>query len=119
MSTIERYSFVAITTADLPRARRFWSEALELPVTEEKAGDFFIVDAGGLRLCIDLADSETHKAGSSDPVIGLKVKSVNEALKRLATFGVVAAKGPLAGSRGAYAEVKEPDGRTVVLTEAD
>jgi catechol 2,3-dioxygenase-like lactoylglutathione lyase family enzyme len=36
----ERYSFVAITTLDLDRARRFWVGALGFRVTEEKAGHF-------------------------------------------------------------------------------
>jgi catechol 2,3-dioxygenase-like lactoylglutathione lyase family enzyme len=116
---IERYSFVAITTLDLARAHWFWTEALGFPVTEERAGDFFIVDAGGLRLCLDLADGDVHQAGSSDPVIGLKVVSVKEELKRLAPLGITAFKGPLNGERGAYAEIRDPDGRIVILTEAD
>lgn len=116
---IERYSFVAVTTFDLARARRFWAEALHFPVTEEKPGDYFIVNAGGLRVCVDLADGKTHKTGSSDPVIGLKVTSVEEALEQLAPFGVVAFDSPAPGSGRAYAQIKDPDGRTVVLTESD
>src|SRR5689334_22659226 len=84
----ERYSFVAITTLDLDRARRFWVDALGFLVTEEKAEHFFIVDVGGLRLCVDLADDEIHKAGGSDPVIGLKVRSVSETIQRLAARGI-------------------------------
>ncbi len=116
---IERYSFVAVTTLDLERARQFWTEALHFPVTEEKPGDYFIVNAGGLRLCVDLADGETHKAGSSDPVIGLKVTSVKEALKELAPFGIIAFGSAAPGSGRAYAQIKDPDGRTVILTESD
>ena len=75
----ERYSFVAITTLDLDRARRFWVDALGFPVSEEEeAGHFFIVDAGGLRLCIDVADDDIHKPGSTDPVIGLEVRIGSE-----------------------------------------
>src|SRR5881397_354837 len=59
----ERYSFVAITTLDVGRARRFWSGILGFPVTEEEPGQFFIVDAGGLRLCVDLADGDVHRSG--------------------------------------------------------
>jgi len=64
----ERYSLVAITTLDLDRARRFWVDALGFRVTEEEACRFFIVDAGGLRLCIDVADDDIHTPGSTDPV---------------------------------------------------
>ncbi len=116
---IERYSFVAITTLDLERARRFWTEALGFPVTEERPGDYFIVNAGGLRLCVDLADGETHKAGSSDPVIGLKVVSVKNALEQLAPFGIAAFDASAQGAHRAYAQIRDPDGRTVILTEGD
>ena len=35
---VERYAFVALTTTDLERARRFWVDQLEFPVTEEEPG---------------------------------------------------------------------------------
>lgn len=110
---VERYSFVAITTADLVLARHFWVDQLGFAVTEEAEGHHFIVDAGGLRLCVDIADGETHRAGS-DPVIGLKVDSV---VKTLAALGMVA--DVHSTERGAYAELRDPDGRVVILTEAD
>src|SRR5215813_2516619 len=86
----ERYSFVAITTVDLDRAREFWVNTLGFPITEETIGQFFIVDAGGLRLCIDRADGEIHKLGGSDPTIGLKVRSISDVLPRLASMGIEA-----------------------------
>src|SRR6266571_884692 len=115
----ERYSFVAITTLDLDRARRFWVDALGFPVTEEEAGHFFIVDAGGLRLCIDVADDDIHTRGSTDPVIGLKVKSVRRVLEDLARRGIEPDRAPIIGPRGEYAELRDPDGRAVIITEAD
>jgi catechol 2,3-dioxygenase-like lactoylglutathione lyase family enzyme len=115
----QRYSFVAITTLDLHRARRFWVDGLGFAVTEEKAGDFFIVDAGGLRLCIDLADDEIHKVGGSDPVIGLKVQSVSETLQRLAARGIQCESTSATGGRGNYATIRDPDGRAVIITESD
>jgi len=84
----ERYSFVAITTLNLERARRFWVDDLGFAVTEEQPGQFFIVDAGGLRLCIDLADDEIHRPGSTDPVIGLRVQSVQRVMEKLARRGI-------------------------------
>ena len=115
----ERYSFVALTTKNLAAARQFWAELLGFPVTEERAGEFFIVDAGGLRLCVDLADGETHIAGSTDPVIGLKVSSIPETLETLAARGLMANAGPISGVRGSYATIRDPDGRAVILTETD
>jgi catechol 2,3-dioxygenase-like lactoylglutathione lyase family enzyme len=115
----ERYSFVAITTVDLYRARGFWVDTLGFPVTEEQAGRFFIVDVGGLRLCVDLADDEIHKVGGSDPVIGLKVQSVSEALRQLAARGIKSESRSETGGRGNYATILDPDGHTVIITESD
>jgi catechol 2,3-dioxygenase-like lactoylglutathione lyase family enzyme len=102
----ERYSFVAITTLDLDRARRFWVDALGFQVTEEETGHFFIVDAGGLRLCIDLADDDIHKPGSTDPVIGLKVKSVRNILEDLAKRGHTADRSPAGGANTPSSETR-------------
>ena len=96
-------------------------EQLGFRVTEEKPGVYFIVDAGGLRLCVDTpdADGEIHRLGGSDPVLGFKVRSVAEALARLSERGVPPFRGPVSGERGCWASVRDPDGRTVILTEAD
>ena len=110
---IQRYSFVAITAADLVLSRHFWVDQLGFAVVEEVEGNHFIVDAGGLRLCVDVADGETHRTGG-DPVIGLKVDSV---VKTLAALGMVA--DVKTTDRGAYVELRDPDGHVVILTEAD
>ncbi len=115
----ERYSFVAITTADLARARGFWVDRLGFAVTEEEPGHHFLVDAGGLRLCVDASDGDVHVAGGADPVIGLKVASLSDALAALAERGVRPARGPVTGRRGSHAELRDPDGRTVIVTEVD
>ena|SRR5438034_1486871 len=115
----ERYSFVAITTKDLAVARRFWVEQLGFAVTEERPTEFFIVDVGGLRLCVDLADGELHSTGSTDPVLGLKVRSVQHVLATLAERGVVQDSPIQSAARGSYAVIRDPDGRAIVVTEAD
>jgi len=114
----ERYSFVALTTVDLDRARDFWVNTLGFLITEEAAGQFFIVDAGGLRLCIDRADDDIHKLGGSDPTIGLKVRAISDVLLRLASLGVVAELSDVPG-RGKYAVIRDPDGRAVIISESD
>ncbi len=116
---IERYSFVAITAKDLPRARGFWVDAMGFRVTEEAPGRFFIVDAGGLRLCVDVPDGGVHGEPGGDPVIGLKVGSLSSALSALAARGLFPERGPTPGTRGAWAQLRDPDGHPVVLTEAD
>ena len=42
---IERYTFVMVTTQDLASARKFWVEHLGFPVTEDRPGESFIIDA--------------------------------------------------------------------------
>jgi catechol 2,3-dioxygenase-like lactoylglutathione lyase family enzyme len=113
---VERYASVALTTANLPRARLFWIEQLAFPVTEEDE-DHFVVDAAGLRLRVDIADGDVHRGGSTDPVVGFEVASLAETLTELAERDVYAHRGPTEGSMGAYAELRDPDGRPVILTE--
>jgi catechol 2,3-dioxygenase-like lactoylglutathione lyase family enzyme len=110
---------VALTTTDLARQRAFWVDQLGFEITEEKSEEFFIVNAGGLRLCVDLADGDLHIAGGTDPVIGLKVDSVQDTLATLAARGVVVPERQISAQRGSYAVVRDPDGRAVILTEAD
>jgi catechol 2,3-dioxygenase-like lactoylglutathione lyase family enzyme len=116
---IVRYSFVALTTADLARQRAFWVDQLSFEILEENPGEFFMVNAGGLRLCVDLADGDVHVAGGKDPVIGLNVDSVQKTLAALADRGVPVPEKPIYAQRGSYAVVRDPDGRAVILTEAD
>jgi catechol 2,3-dioxygenase-like lactoylglutathione lyase family enzyme len=115
----ERYSFVAITTKDLSAARRFWVEQLGFRVTEESPSEFFIVDAGGLRLCVDGPDDEIHFTGSTDPVVGLKVRSLAETLRMLKGRGIRENADQASSDKHRYAIIHDPDGRAVVLTEAD
>ena len=116
---IGRYSFVALTTTDLARQRAFWVDQLGFEISEENPGEFFIVNAGGLRLCVDLADGDVHVVGGKDPVIGLKVDSVSKTLADLAARGVAVPEEPISTQRGSYAVIRDPDGRAVILTEAD
>lgn len=115
---IDRCLFVAVTTKDLERARGFWVGALGFRVTEEQKGHHFMLDAKGLRLCIDLEDGATHVAGGGDPVLGFHVRSLASALEGLARRGVKPEQRTTQGERGVYALLRDPDGHQVVLTEA-
>ncbi|MBI4575765.1 MAG: VOC family protein [Planctomycetes bacterium] len=115
----DRYSFVAVTTTDLGRAREFWVEVLGLPVKEEEPGHYFIVDAGGLRLCVDTEDGDLHRPGGTDPVIGFRVASLERTLAILAMRRVLPERGPITSRRGNWAMLRDPDGRPVVLSESD
>src|SRR5215510_13695288 len=84
---LERYSFMAMTTMDLPRARNFWVDHLHCPVIEERNGEYFIVDAGGLKLCVDLEMGRRGATGS-EPVMAFAVWSINEVISVLRLRGV-------------------------------
>ena len=113
-------SFVAVTTRDLGRARGFWVEQLGFPIVKEKPGQFFMVDAGGLRLCFDLPDGDVHSTGGTDPAIGFRVPSVDDAAAALRERGLVIAKesGP-GDEHGRWVEIRDPDGRAVIIAETD
>jgi catechol-2,3-dioxygenase len=113
----ERYTFVMVSTQNLASARKFWVDQLGFPVTEERPGESFIIDAGGLRLWIDLKDSEEKLLKGSDPAIGLKVRSVKMVLSSLAARGITEKVEPLSADTGLFAIIHDPDGRAVVLTE--
>lgn len=113
----ERYTFVMVSTRNLASARRFWVQQLGFPITEERPGESFIVDAGGLRLWIDLKESDERAVRGPDPAIGLKVRSVQMVLDALAARGLTEKSEPLSANTGSYAIIHDPDGRPVVLTE--
>ena len=115
----ERHAFVAVTSTDLPAARRFWTEVLACPVLQEEAGHYFMVDMGGVRLCVDGPDGDLHRAGSTDPVLGLRVADLDAALSSLAALGLRPERGPVEGRDGRWALLRDPDGRSVILTEFD
>jgi hypothetical protein len=106
-----------VTTQNLASARKFWVEQLGFLVTEERPGQYFIVDAGGLRLWIDLKENEERVVRGSDPAIGLQVRSVEMVLNSLAARGISEKVEPLSARTGLYAIIHDPDGRAIVLTE--
>jgi predicted enzyme related to lactoylglutathione lyase len=116
MPLLQRYSFVAMTTNDLGRARAFWLDALFCPVIEEHEGEYFIVDAGGLKLCVDI---ETGQGGipGGDPVIAFAIASVAHVVSALRERGVAIVREADATDKARWAEIRDPDGHTILLTE--
>jgi catechol 2,3-dioxygenase-like lactoylglutathione lyase family enzyme len=115
----ESCAFVAITTTDLDRARAFWLDALGGRLLREEPGHFFMLEIAGLTLCVDREDGDAHRAGGTDPTIGLRVLDLSAALAQLAGRGVRPVEGPTTGKSGRWARIEDPDGRSVVVTEGD
>jgi catechol 2,3-dioxygenase-like lactoylglutathione lyase family enzyme len=112
----EESAFIAFTTADLAKAKRFWVTLLGFPIVREDE-NYLMVDACGVRLCFDLPDSDDHRIPGSDGVVGLRVKDLDAALAALASRGVGAVAGPFDDAHGKWAKLVDPDGRSIVLTE--
>lgn len=113
-----RYSFVALTTCDLARARWFWNEQLEFPVIDEEPGHHFVVEAGTLRLRVNVADGDVHRPGNTDPIIAFEVSSLDDTLQALAAREIYPHRGPQSCPLGLCAELRDPDGRAILLAEA-
>jgi len=112
----EESDFIAFTTADLLKAKRFWVTLLGFAIVREDE-NYLMVDACGVRLCFDLPDGDDHRIPGSDGVVGLKVKDLDAALAALASRGVEAVAGPFDDDHGKWAKLVDPDGRSVILTE--
>ena len=112
----EECAFIAVTTADLAQAKRFWVSLLGFAIVREDE-NYLMVDAGGVRLCFDLPNGDEHQRPGSDPVIGLKVNDLAATLEALSTRGIRATAGPFDDRHGKWAKLLDRDGRTVILTE--
>jgi len=112
----EEFAFIAFTTIDLAKAKRFWVTLLGFPIVREDE-NYIMVNACGVRLCFDLPDGEDHQSPGSDGVVGLKVKDLGSALSTLASRGVEAIAGPFDDEHGKWAKLLDPEGRSVIITE--
>jgi len=115
---LARCSFLAMTTGDLERARSFWVDQLLCPIIEEEEGEYVIIDAGGLKLCID-AEAGRGLGDERDPVIAFVVSSLTDVVAALQTRGVTIVKVDTSAESGQWAEIRDPDGHTILLTEPE
>jgi catechol 2,3-dioxygenase-like lactoylglutathione lyase family enzyme len=114
----ERHSFVAVTSRDLARSREFWVDIFGCAAVEERPGEFLTVDVGGLRLRLRAEDGREHVVAGLDPSLALKVASVQDAIDALNEAGLEQYPSIQRGEQGAYAILRDPEGRAVILTEA-
>jgi catechol 2,3-dioxygenase-like lactoylglutathione lyase family enzyme len=115
---LDRYSFMALTTSDLARARTFWVDHLRSPILEEQVDEYFIVDAGGLKLCVDV-ETGRRAAGANGLAIAFTVSSIADVVAMLRTRGVPIVKTEVSTENAPWAEIHDPDGHTILLTESD
>lgn len=113
-----RLETLTLTTRDLPKARSFYSAKLGFPVVEDRDGEWFVVDAGGVKLHVDRAAVQKAPLENAEPRLVFHTNDLRSRCLELRDRGV-SVEGPLAspGATGLYAQLADPDGHPIVLME--
>ncbi len=82
-----KFEFVEFLTKDLAGARALLAERLELPVRQERAGDFVEFRLGETRLCVDRAGKDPH-GRETRAVVAFSVEDLDDAASSLQRKGV-------------------------------
>jgi catechol 2,3-dioxygenase-like lactoylglutathione lyase family enzyme len=113
-----RLETLTLSTRDLPRARSFYSAKLGFPVVDDRDGEWFIVDAGGVKLHVDQTAVQKTPLQNAEPRLVFHTSDLRAQCTLLRDRGV-SVDGPLAspGATGLYAQLADPDGHPIVLLE--
>ena len=113
-----RLQTLTLVTRDLPRARSFYSAKLGFPVVEDRDGEWFIVDAGGIKLHVDRALVHKAPLANVEPRMVFHTSDLRARCLELRDRGV-SVEGPLsaAGEQSVYAQLADPDGHPIVIME--
>ena len=113
-----RLETLTLITRDLPRSRSFYSAKLGFPVVDDLDGEWFVVDAGGIKLHVDRAVMNKAPLENSEPRLMFHTSDLRARCMELRDRGV-SVEGPLAspGAAGIYAQLADPDGHPIVLME--
>ncbi len=106
---------LTLSTRDLTKSRTFYSTKLGFPVVEEREGVAFVVDAGGVKLHVDLTETKTPLS-QTEPRLLFNTSSLALKCAMLRDRGV-SVEGPRRNDTGAYAELTDPDGHSITLCE--
>lgn len=113
-----RLETLTLVTRDLPRARSFYSAKLGFPVVEDRDGEWFVVDAGGIKLHVDKAMVMKAPLENAEPRLVFHTSDLRARCLELRDRGV-SVEGPLTspGAASSYAQLADPDGHPIVLME--
>jgi len=112
-----RLETLTLSTRDLPRARSFYSAKLGFPVVEDRDGEWFVVDAGGIKLHVDRSAVQKAPLENAEPRLVFHTSDLRARCMELRDRGV-SVEGPLgSGAQGLYAQLADPDGHPIVLME--
>jgi catechol 2,3-dioxygenase-like lactoylglutathione lyase family enzyme len=108
---LRRFRFFTLWTKDLAAARKFYSELLGFPVVEEKAGEFFQVEIGGVPVCVDL---HARYSGTQSNQIGVEVEDLAATVEFLRGQGLEIECGERPGAER-WAIARDPDGHEIIF----
>ena len=111
-----RFETLTLSTRDLLRARSFYSTKLGFPVVDDGDGEFFVVDAGGVRLHVDRTAVRRSPLENTEPRLVFHTDDLRSRCLELRDAGV-SVDGPLARSGRIYAQLADPDGHPIVILE--
>jgi catechol 2,3-dioxygenase-like lactoylglutathione lyase family enzyme len=113
-----RLETLTLSTRDLPRSRSFYSAKLGFPVVDDREGEWFVVDAGGVKLHVDRAAVQKAPLENAEPRLVFHTRDLRMQCLLLRDRGV-SVVGPLAGpgQSDLQAQLADPDGHPIVLLE--
>jgi predicted enzyme related to lactoylglutathione lyase len=112
---INAIGFVAIPVTDIPRARKFYEEALRLTVSDEMMGGKWIEYAVGEDTLAIANVSDTWRPSDQGTGTAFEVEDFDDAIKRLKDQHVRFAAEPFETPCCHMAVVQDPDGNKLII----
>jgi catechol 2,3-dioxygenase-like lactoylglutathione lyase family enzyme len=103
---------LAVTSRDLARSRAFYAGKLGFHVVDERGGQWFVIDVGGLKLTID-TDGARSPLTQAEPRLVFKTHELAARCTQLRDAGV-----SVDGPHGGRALLTDPDGHPIVLIQS-
>ncbi len=110
-----RFETLSLTSKDLARARAFYAGKLGFKVLEDCDNKSFIVDAGGVKLHVDVEGARSPLA-QAEPRMVFQTSELSQRCTALRDLGV-SVEGPRRVDDGVIAELSDPDGHPITLVE--
>jgi catechol 2,3-dioxygenase-like lactoylglutathione lyase family enzyme len=106
-----RLSALTLTSRDLVRSRVFYTAKLGFTLLEERDGQMFVVDAGGVKLHVD-RDGMRAPLDAAEPRLLFRTRELSRRCLALRDAGV-----SVEGPRDGMARLSDPDGHPIILME--
>ena len=110
-----RDAIVSFAVRDLDRARAFYADRLGFRVLRDEAGEFVMVDAGGVALCLDLPRGKRRPRGGGTTLI-LRERDIAGRCRALRRGGVAFVRGGRAPRN--WISLRDPDGHEIVFARS-